>query len=79
MRKVVPFAIICIILVEILFLMDLVIDVMIEENILTLVNSQRCMNIQLYSVSLKVSLNRTPIFWASLIPCTATLINAFFH
>lgn len=37
------------------------------------------MNIQLYSVSLKVSPGRTPTFWASLMRCTATLINAFFH
>lgn len=37
------------------------------------------MNIQLYSVSVKVSLGRTPTFWASLMCCTATLINAFFH
>lgn len=79
MRKVVTIVIICILLVEILFSMDLVIDIMIEEYILALLNSHRCMNIQLYSVSLKVSLNRTPTFWASLMPCTATLINAFFH
>lgn len=37
------------------------------------------MNISLYSLSLKVSLGRTPTFQASLMRLTATLINAFFH
>lgn len=39
MRKIVTFAIICILLIEILIVIDLVIDIMIEEYIFALVNS----------------------------------------
>lgn len=44
-----------------------------------LVNGCRRTNIQRDSVCLKVALSRIPTFWASLLRCTVTLINAFFH